>query len=367
MKDLHDKKASSLEMGLDDVNDMEGISTNKETSTNETFEEVNISKRRPKRKAAEKFDSKMKELLSCLRTEIPSNRKPTHGWNYEEWIVQIDDDPYYEEQTINEANPVVFPSEDEHEEVFDAQVENSAHIDEEYLTNETNLVVPELEDVIANRLTVVTNDPVLSSEDTLNKSESTAQESEPGTPFGQLLRNLDDLSYQPIKTSHGFPPIGMLGMFPPNEEPDDEEIQMTWDNSTTPPALRKITDEEIDDQLNSALVENQLYSDESLVIDDLTSENSDDVFFDESILEVTIDGKRKFSRSNPLRKQLNPRNDDQLDATTTDADDEHEETGEDNRSEETTDDDNSNPRTHQRSRRNVKKVNYAILHRKGRE
>ena len=56
-----------------------------------------------------------------------------------------------------------------------------------------------------------------------------------------------------------------------------------------------------------------------------------------------------------------------MDATTTDADDEHEETGEDNRSEETTDDDNSNPRTHQRSRRNVGKVNYAILHRKGRE
>ena len=142
---------------------------------------------------------------------------------------------------------------------------------------------------------------------------------------------------------------------------------MTWDNSTTPPALRNISNEEIDDQLNSALVHSQLYSDESLVIDDLTSENSDDVFFDESILEVTIDGQRKFSRSSPFRKELNPRKYDKLSATnTTDADDEHEETGEDNRSEETTEDNNSKPRT-QRSRRNVGKINYAILHRKGRE
>ena len=365
-EDLHNKKASSSEMILDDVNNKKGISTNKETSTNETFEEVNISKRRPKRKAAEKFNSKMKELLSCLHTEISLSRKPpTHGWYYEDWIVQIDDDPYYKEQTIFLNDDI--QSEDEHEEVFDIQIENSAHIDEECLINEANLVVPELENVFANQLTVVANDPVLSDEDTFNKSESTAEESEPETPFGQLLRNLDDLAYQPARTSHGFSPMGMLGMFPPNEEPDDEEVEMTWDNSTTPPALRKITDEEIDDQLNSALVQNELYSDESLAIDDLTSQNSDDVFFDESILEVTIDGKRKFSRSNPLRKQLNPRKNDQLDVTSTDADDENEETGEDNRPEETTDDDNSNPRTHQRPRRNVDKVDYAILHRKGRK
>ena len=144
---------------------------------------------------------------------------------------------------------------------------------------------------------------------------------------------------------------------------------MTWDNSTSPPALRELTNEDMDDQLNSALVQNELYPDESVVIDDLTSENSDDVFFDESILEVTIDGKRKFSRSNPFRKQLNPRKNDELDeTTTTDADDEHEETGEDNRSEETTDDDNSKlNKSHQRSRRNVGKVNYAILHKKGRK
>ena len=160
--------------------------------------------------------------------------------------------------------------------------------------------------------------------------------------------------------------MGKLGMFPPNEEPNEERGEMTWDISTTPHALIK-SNVEIDDQLNSALVQNELYSDESLEIDDLTSQNSDDVFFDESILEVTIDGKRKFSRSNPLRKQLNPRKNDQLDVTSTDADDENEETGEDNRPEETTDDDNSNPRTHQRPRRNVDKVDYAILHRKGRK
>ena len=96
--------------------------------------------------------------------------------------------------------------------------------------------------------------------------------------------------------------------------------------------------------------------------------NSGDVFFDDSILEVIIDGKRKFSQSISLKRQRSPRNNDQLDGTTnTDADDALEETGEDNRSEETTNDDNSKPRTHQGPSRNIGKVNFALLHRKGKK
>ena len=202
--------------------------------------------RRPKRKAALKFQSKMKEILPSLKikTKFKDPIKQGHGWKYEDWLKEIDDDPY---------------------------------------------------DVITNQITFNTNDPVDSSEDTLNSPEYKAEESEPSIPFGQLLRNLDDISYQPERTNHEFSPMGMLGMFPPNEEPYGEVEEMTWDNSTTPPALRELTNEDIDDQLNSVLVQNELYPDESVVIDDLTSENSDDVFFDESILEVTIDGKRKFS------------------------------------------------------------------------
>ena len=105
----------------------------------------------------------MEEILSSLK--IKSKFKDPihqgHGWKYEDWIKEIDDDPYY---------------------------------------------------VIANQITVIANDPVNSGEDTPNRSEYTAEESNPRTPFGQLLQNLDDISYQPIRTSHRFSHMGMLGM-----------------------------------------------------------------------------------------------------------------------------------------------------------
>ena len=81
---------------------------------------------------------------------------------------------------------------------------------------------------------------------------------------------------------------------------------MSWDNSTTPPALLKISEEDADYDLNSALIKTKLSDsdEESINVDDLTSLDSDEVFFDDSILEVSLNGRRKFSRGNPLRKQL---------------------------------------------------------------
>ena len=89
-------------------------------------------------------------------------------------------------------------------------------------------------------------------------------------------------------------------MFPPVDE------ELTWDDSTTPIALRTPTEEDADEELNCALVDTKLFDpDDNFVdMDDLTSDDSDEVFFDGSILEVTIKGKRKFSRSHPLRQQL---------------------------------------------------------------
>merc|ERR1712208_257493 len=94
--------------------------------------------------------------------------------------------------------------------------------------------------------------------------------------------------------------MGRLQMFPPVDE------ELTWDDSTTPPALRKLTDEEIDEELTSAVTKSKLFDsdDNSVDIDDLTSQDSDDVFFDESILEVSINGRKRFSRENPLRGNL---------------------------------------------------------------
>ena len=274
----------------------------------EDSEQKQTYSKRPKRKAALKFQDKMKEILPCLKikTDLAAIRS-SHGWKYEDWLKEIDDDPYY---------------------------------------------------VTTDQIDVLGDDLDISSEDTPSRFETTKEDSDPETPFGQLLRNLDDLPYQHRRASYVLPPSSMLGMFPPADE------EMTWDNSTTPPALRKITDEEADEELNSAVASRELYSDdeESIVIEDLTSENTDDVFFDDSILEVSINGKRKFSRSNPKRRQLNPREINKEDATTSgDADDEQD-GARDTRPKATTEEDKQH-----RPRQNIKKMNYAMLHKKGRE
>ena len=120
------------------------------------------------------------------------------------------------------------------------------------------------------------------------------------SPFSHFLVSLEDLSFQhPINKSHSAP-FGRLQMFPPVDE------EMTWDNSTTPPALRKLTDEEVHEELTSAVAESKLFDteDDFVDIEELTSQDSDDVFFDESILEVSINGRKRFSRENPLRRKL---------------------------------------------------------------
>ena len=300
------KKICDMKLKSQDVDCIEKDTDNKEKNS----EQEQPYSERPKRRAALKFQHKMKEILPCLKikSNIAASRS-SHGWKYEDWLKEIDDDPYY---------------------------------------------------VIADHINVIGDDFDISGEDTLSRSETSKEASDPETPFGQFLRNLDDLPYQHRRTSYVLPPPSMLGMFPPA---DEEE--MTWDNSTTPPAMRKITDEEVDEELNSAVASRELFlnDEESIVIEDLTSENSDDdVFFDGSILEVSINGRRKFSRSNPLRRQMNPREITMEDATTnSDADDEQE-GARDTLSEATTEDDNQ-----QRPRRNVKKINYAMLHKKGRE
>ena len=154
-------------------------------------------------------------------------------------------------------------------------------------------------------------------------------------------------------------------MFPTADE------EMSWDNSTTPPALRKMTDEEVDDELHSALADTKLFDTEDDLDDiDLTSIDSDDVFFDGSILEVSINRKRRFSRRNILRQQLtrkyNQHEDTSEDSSDSKADDGEAENREaDDESEEVREQHRSdNPSS--RPRRNVKRVDYAILHSEGR-
>ena len=188
-------------------------------------------------------------------------------------------------------------------------------------------------------------------------SSSLRDDHSPLTPFGQFLVNLDDIptSNHRVQAQQGQ---GMLSMFPPVEE------EMSWDNSTTPPALRKLTDEEADSELNSALVHTNLYHDEDgSDSDNLTSVTSDDVFFDGSILEVSIGGKRKFSRSNLYRREVNQRKNVDTDTSEDDAN------IADKRQNELQVEVESElvEENLQRPRRNIERIDYDLLHNKGRK
>ena len=190
------------------------------------------------------------------------------------------------------------------------------------------------------------------------------EEFSPQTPFGRLLRNLDDLPYQ----HHALrfqAPTRLLDMFP---TADEEQQEMTWDNSTTPPALRQVTNEQADDDLNVAMVHTNLYPNDDDLVDneDLTSVNSssDDVFFNENTLKAKAG--RKFSRNNPLRRQVYTRNDGQHnESDDNDGDDEYDGGENDRFNEEPPDEDETEEGA--RSRRNIPKVNYKLFDREGRK
>ena len=276
--------------------------------------------KRSKRQAAIKFEHKMKEILPCLKVKT---KEPLylHGWIYEDWLKEIDDDPFNE--------------------VIVASVTTGVNIADESIPSESNSDAPEDETSILS-------------------------------PLGQVLRSLDDISSQHPRTHERIQhtPLGFLQMFPPAEE------EMTWDNSTTPPALLKISEEDADDELNSALIETKLFdSDEEFMnMDDLTSQDSDEVFFDDSILEVSLNGKRKFSRGNPLRRQLDFKkkigtdDSNQYENERRDGDDEHDEYYEELDDLEQNDKDENLDDSVGRSRlrRQKERVDYALLHSTGR-
>ena len=235
------------------------------------------SPRPPKRLAALRSRTKMKEFISCLHTEQTTGwniktKPPTHGWNYDDWIRDIDDEPYYEE----------------------AKVPKDSCID------------------TANGL--VNDDSAATENDEL--------QSPPTTPFQKLLDSLAPNSLcLPEDQSRTQLSMGLLQVFPPV----DEDEEMVWDDTTTPPELVQTTEDQlarVDQQLDDATQPRKLFhADDTTDLEDLTSEDSiDDVFDDDSILEVSIDGVRRFRRQNPLRRKLPVQT--QATEDTTDTDDE---------------------------------------------
>ena len=292
--------------------------------------------KRPKRQAAIKFNNKLKQMLPCLNIKLNKKKQLVnlHGWKYEDWLKDIDDDPYYESATPCQYNSI----------------------------SSENITTP--------------------------VSESEDSHTDVLTPFGQFLNSLDDLSLHHHNdgkehSTVGYDAVGMLGMFPPVEEHEN----MAWDDSTTPPALRNMKDEDIEEELNSVLTDTKLFNtdddDDPADIDILTSTDSDDVFFDDSILEVSIGGRRRFSRNNPVRKQLGARKRNMADGDESNSDTEDnyggdekegskdEENGpeddeENNKSYNAAEtDDNYEPARSQRQKRRVSKMDYALFHSEG--
>ena len=212
------------------------------------------------------------------------------------------------------------------------------------------------------------------------------------TPFTQMLESLGNVLPQlPSEQDRAQSSMGLLQFFPPVDEDDD----MTWDDETTPPELVKITEDQIDDanhRLDEALKPRKLFVTEE-DLEDLTSEDSiDDVFQDDSILEVSINGKRRFRRQTALRRrqQTHPIGIENDDHTETEAEQTEDETddqineneNDDHIHNEVVDESLALPadleaepngivdmefQAKSRPKRRVQKVDYALYHSKGRK
>ena len=319
----------------------------------------------------------MKEILPCLNIKkkiIPENEQGSyrHGWNYEYWLKEIEDDPYYEP-----VDPVLLVRS-----LYAKQPRCNPPVNiftkwfsEKYLDLNQDILRMRVENLARGVVDNLSD----SSEDIPIDSETEAEDSPTlaFSPFGQFLNSLDDISSQsPRDANRNHLSAGLLQVFPPVDE------EMTWGESTTPPALRRRTDEEVDEELHSATEKTKLFDtdDDFADIDDITSVDSDDVFFDESILEVSINSKRTFSRQNPLRRQVRVKENNPQTALEEESpkssemeagdgsDEWEEDSDKDDRTEETeeTHDDILHV-MESRPRRNVPEVNYALFHSRGRK
>ena len=156
--------------------------------------------------------------------------------------------------------------------------------------------------------------------------------------------------------------MGLLQMFPTHDEDD-----MVWDHFTPPlefnASLNDVYVPPIDQE--PALRRRILFhaDDSNNDHESLTSEDTgDDVFNDPSILEISLNGTRRFNRSHAVRRQRYPIQDQDIGAIEADEDD-----GYIAEVEEDQIDDNADVSDGHRARprRNLKTIDYALFHRCG--
>ena len=279
-----------------------------ENPMEDKVEDSTENKRPPRRKAALKSREKMKQMVDCL--QLKSIKEPTkppiHGWIYDDWLKVIED------------------SEDEPEAEVDiiiSKFQSWCSLQPQYIPV-NSIFLHWFKDkypcVDINAFKFLAENLV--EKVTESATSAFVDHSLPDTTdhlsVTDILERLED---DPPELENPFdenPPttMGLLQLFPPADEDDNDYF---WDNSTTPPDPgnpanlifnnlmyegRDLREEDV--QLEKALKPRKLFAardDYDMDEEDLTSDDSVSVFDDPSILEVSIDGHKRFTRQGAVR------------------------------------------------------------------
>ena len=266
-------------------------------SKEDKVEEPTENRRPPRRKAALKSREKMKQMVDCLQLNSIKEpiKPPIHGWIYDDWLKEIED------------------SEDEAEvDITISKFQSWCILQPQYIPV-NSIFLHWFKDKYP---CIDINAFKFLAESLVDKVTATS-----------LPDTTDHLSVTDILERLGNDPpalnnfgenlttaVGLLQLFPPADEDDNDYF---WDNSTTPPDPgnpanllfndlmnegRDLQEEDL--QLETALKPRKLFAahdDYDVDEGDLTSEDSVSVFDDPSILEVSIDGHRRFTRQGAVR------------------------------------------------------------------
>ena len=286
----------------------------------------------------------------------PQLRKkpPIHGWNYDDWVKSIEESDD-EETNLNIDFPI-------------RKFQSWCASQPKYPTPESLFLdwfktkYPAMDTVALKALADDLVEDVMENRSISSENTTSDKSPDPTTPFTELLNGLNAVNentaaFNVVAIDDAQSSMGLLQMFPAHDE--DEYV---WDHNTSQIELSAQNSPNIEpasDLLEKALqprtlfVANNDYNDESITSEET---DADDVFNDPSILEVSINGTKRFSRNSPFRRKAREENVPTIDA----GDDDHGYTAEvEEEPEDTVGDD--------RPRRRNQRIDYSLFHRFGKK